>query len=113
MITHTLQLASEPFEAIRAGHKTIESRLYDKKRQQIQLGDQIVFVNRENTEQTVAATVVGLLCYASFHELFKHNDITKFGRSSVGDAEAQIRKFYSSEDEAALSVLGIEFKLVQ
>ena len=32
MITHQLKLATEPFEAIVSGKKTIESRLYDEKR---------------------------------------------------------------------------------
>lgn len=35
MTTHHLQLAAEPFEAITNGRKTIESRLYDEKRQLI------------------------------------------------------------------------------
>jgi ASC-1-like (ASCH) protein len=38
MITHQLKLATEPFDVIVSGNKTIESRLYDEKRQKIQLG---------------------------------------------------------------------------
>ena len=47
MNIHQLQLATVPFEAITSGVKTIESRLYDEKRQTIQLGDTIIFTNRE------------------------------------------------------------------
>ena len=39
MNVHELKLTAEPFEAIAAGNKTIESRLFDEKRQAIQLGD--------------------------------------------------------------------------
>ena len=39
---HYLRLASAPFDAIVSGQKTIESRLYDEKRQAIQLGDTII-----------------------------------------------------------------------
>ncbi|MFC2574863.1 MAG: ASCH domain-containing protein [Candidatus Saccharimonas sp.] len=42
MTTHQLTLATESFNAITSGNKTIESRLYDEKRQKIQIGDQII-----------------------------------------------------------------------
>lgn len=113
MAAHTLQLATEPFEAIKAGQKTIESRLYDAKRQQIQRGDQLVFVNREDPAQSLHAEVIGLHRFHTFRELFEHTDIAKFAQPSVADAEQQIRQFYSSDDEATHTVLGIEFKLVQ
>lgn len=50
MTTHKLSLHPEPFATIASGHKTIESRLYDEKRRKIQLGDQIVFINRVDSE---------------------------------------------------------------
>ena len=70
MITHQLKLATEPFNAITSGNKTIESRLYDEKRQKIQLGDEIVFTNRDNPSQIATVKVVGLLRYATFQDLF-------------------------------------------
>lgn len=39
---HKMHLKKEPFEKIRNGTKTIELRLNDEKRQQIQNGDFIV-----------------------------------------------------------------------
>ena len=69
MNTHHLQLATIPFKAITSGVKTIESRLYDEKRQAIQLGDTIIFTNRENINQTVPVEVIGLLRYETFHDL--------------------------------------------
>jgi ASC-1-like (ASCH) protein len=77
-MTHGLQLAREPFEAIASGRKTIESRLFDKKRKQIQLDDIIVCTNRDNLAQTLQARVIGLLRYRSFTDLFTHNDPTQF-----------------------------------
>lgn len=110
MTTHKLSLHPEPFAAIASGHKTIESRLYDEKRRKIQLGDQIVFINRVDSEQTVVVTVVGLLRYATFHDLFSHNDSLKFGGESVEWLENQINEFYSAEDQQRYGVLGIEFE---
>jgi hypothetical protein len=109
---HHFKLHAKPFAAIASGHKTIESRLYDEKRRKIQLGDQIVFIDSASPEQTVTATVVGLLRYATFHDLFSHNDPRKFGSDSVGWLEDQINEFYSPEDQYLYGgVIGIEFRL--
>lgn len=111
MTTHQLKLATEPFNAITSGNKTIESRLYDEKRQKIQIGDQIIFTNRDNPSQTATTEVVGLLRYATFHDLFLHNDPQKFGGESVEWLENQISEFYSIEDQRLYEVVGIEFIL--
>ena len=113
MTTHQLKLATEPFNAIISGNKTIESRLYDTKRQKIQIGDQIIFTNRDNSEQTVTAEVVGLLRYATFRDLFSHNNPRKFGGDNVEWLENQISEFYSIEDQKIYGVIGIEFKVCQ
>jgi hypothetical protein len=112
MITHQLKLATEPFDAIVSGEKTIESRLYDEKRQKIQLGDEIVFTNRDKPGQTATVKVVGLLRYATFHDLFSHNNPRRFGGESVEWLEEQIGEFYSLDDQLEDGVVGIEFKMV-
>ena len=38
---HEMRLHDVPFKKIQAGTKTIEMRLYDEKRQMIQVGDEI------------------------------------------------------------------------
>lgn len=111
MTTHQLKLATEPFNAIISGNKTIESRLYDTKRQKIQIGDRIIFTNRDNSEQTVTTEVVGLLRYATFRDLFSHNNPRKFGGDNVEWLENQISEFYSIEDQKIYGVIGIEFKV--
>ena len=111
MTTHQLKLATEPFNAIISGDKTIESRLYDAKRQKIQIGDRIIFTNRDNSKQTATAEVVGLLRYATFRDLFSHNNPRKFGGDNIEWLENQISEFYSIEDQKIYGVIGIEFKV--
>ena len=111
MAIHNLELATVPFEAILNGSKTIESRLYDQKRQTIHIGDTLIFTNREDTSRSVSVTVVGLLRYETFHDLFRHNEATKFGGPSVEWLEDQINEFYSHEQQIENGVVGIEFKL--
>lgn len=111
MTSHSLNLATTPFQAIASGRKVVESRLYDKKRQAIQLGDEILFINRENPTEFVTVKVIGLLRYQTFRELFVHNDPTKFDGPSVEWLIDQISEFYSEEDQAKNGVIGIEFEL--
>ena len=111
MTIHQLKLATEPFNAIISGNKTIESRLYDAKRQKIQIGDRIIFTNIDNSEQTVTAEVVGLLRYATFRDLFSHNNPAKFGGESVEWLEKQIGEFYSLSDQLENGVIGIKFEI--
>jgi hypothetical protein len=112
MTTHQLTLATEPFNAITSSNKTIESRLYDEKRQKIQIGDQIIFTNRDNPSQTATVKVVGLLRYATFHDLFSHNDPRKFGGESVEWLENQMNGFYPLDKQLQNGVIGIEFILI-
>lgn len=112
MNAHQLQLATIPFNAITSGAKTIESRLYDEKRQIIEIGDTIVFTNRENIDQTVSVKVIGLLRYETFHDLFSHNNPAKFGGESVEWLENQINEFYSVDQQKENGVIGIEFALL-
>lgn len=113
MNTHQLQLAAAPFNAIKSGAKTIESRLYDEKRQKIQIGDIIEFTNREAPCQTVSVKVIGLLRYATFRDLFMHDSPGKFGGESVEWLENQINEFYSLDEQLKNGVVGIEFELME
>ena len=45
---HKMKLNESPFERIKNGTKTIEFRLYDEKRQQVKVGDQIEFSKLPN-----------------------------------------------------------------
>jgi len=112
MNTHILQIATTPFNAITSGKKVVESRLYDEKRQLIQIGDILEFTNREAPGQTVLVRVIGLLRYETFHDLFSHNSPAKFGGESVAWLESQINEFYSIEGQKSNGVIGIEFELI-
>lgn len=50
---YTMKLKQEPFEKIRNGSKTIELRIYDEKRQQVQIGDFIEFSLMDTTFQEI------------------------------------------------------------
>ncbi len=109
---HQMKLATEPYNNIASGKKVIESRLFDEKRQQISIGDQIVFSENENPESTVTTVVKGLLRYQTFKELFADHDPSLFGEDSRDFLLTQIKSFYSDEDEQKYGVIGVRLELV-
>jgi len=112
MTIHEMKLQQVPFAAIQAGGKIIESRLYDEKRQLIQLGDQILFRNMANLDETITTRVDGLLRYSTFSAMFSDFPAACFGGESKNGLEEQIYSFYSKEDEAKFGVLGIRITKV-
>lgn len=110
MTTHEMKLQPVPFATIKNGTKQIESRLFDEKRRQIQLGDTIIFKNTDNLDEFVETRVIGLLRYPTFTCLFSDFQPSLFGGESVQGLEDQIYSFYSKEDEVKYGVLGIRIK---
>ncbi len=110
MSIYEMRLTDESFDLIKQGKKTIESRLYDKKRQQIKIGDTIIFKNRDKQTEPIEAKVVELLHYPTFVKLFAAEEPIKFGRNYKEGLISQIYQFYSKEDEAKYGVVGIRVK---
>lgn len=108
-----MKLGHEPFVAISEGRKAIESRLYDEKRQHIAIGDEIIFSESKNPENTIRTRVIDLLRYPTFKELFSKHDSKLFGGERNQDKLLeQIKQFYSDADEQKYGVVGIQIALI-
>jgi len=105
-----MKLTKTPFEKIKNGGKIIESRLFDEKRQQINIGDRIEFIQNDNLSQKVTTMVTALYKYATFKELFSHFPPAYFGGDSKKNLLRGIHQFYSSEEETRFGVVGIMVK---
>ena len=112
-ITHEMKLQPKFFDFIKYGTKRIELRLYDEKRRNIELGDKIVFKKKPELDETVEATVVGLLRYESFKELFKDFDMSLLADKSMTKEELLevLEEFYTVEKQEEFGVLGIRIEL--
>ena len=111
---HNMKLKPDPFEMIKNGQKTIELRLYDEKRQLINVGDEIVFTNTA-TAETLQTKVLKLHRFDSFAELYKSLPLLKCGYTSenVGSATpADMEQYYSVDEQKKYGVLGIEIKVL-
>lgn len=108
---HQFKLNNSPFEKIANGTKTIELRLYDKKRQKLNIGDEIIFSNSEGN--TLPVIVIALHRFDSFRELYENMDLLKCGydKSNISSASyTDMEKYYSADDIKKYGVVGIEIK---
>ena len=108
-MVHEMRLHPRPFGRIRAGTQVIESRLNDEKRQEIKVGDHIVFALRPDFIEKVEVEVVDLLHAPTFNELFTMRPLSEFATEKIEDVDLMYQ-YYSKDDEARYGVLGIKFK---
>ena len=65
MKVHQMKLNSPHFENVVAGRKKYELRIFDSKRQEILLGDQIQFTKKNSSENTTK-TVARMMLFDTF-----------------------------------------------
>jgi len=106
-----MNLQPKYYDYIKNGTKRIELRLFDEKRQKIQLGDEIEFSKSESEKFT--AKVVGLLRYESFERIFEDFDINILADVSMTKAELleALNTFYAPEKQKELGVIGIRLEV--
>lgn len=109
---HEMRLHDQPFKLIKAGTKTIELRLYDEKRQQIQVRDEITFTNRA-TGEVLNVKVIAMHIYSSFADLYRDYDKVSLGYSKDEEAKPEdMELYYSKEEQEKYGVVGIEIQLI-
>ncbi len=112
--TFDMKLAPSPYAMIASGKKTIELRLYDEKRSQIEVGDFIVFTNLLDGE-SVKANVLALHRFKNFEELYNCLPLLKCGYTEENVSTANycdMNIYYSYEKQLKYGVVGIEFCLL-
>ena len=107
---HKMKLNESPFERIKNGTKTVEFRLFDEKRQQIKIGDQIEFSKLPDLQEKLLVDVVELYREKTFENLFKklYND-----EEEIKQKSNSMYKYYSPEKEEQYGVVGIKISLVK
>ena len=109
---HSLKLQPKYFDYINNGSKRIELRLYDEKRQKINIGDIIIFQKEPELETTLKVRVIGLLRYNSFKELFEDFDINILADEEMTKQELLevLEEFYTPEQQKHYGVLGVRIE---
>ena len=110
---HTMHLQPQPFSMIRSGEKTMELRLYDDKRQQIKVNDEIEFCCPESGQQSFTVRVKALHRFRNFAELYAALPLLRCGYTSKTLSSASpddMNAYYSLQKQAKYGVVGIEVK---
>ena len=109
---HELKLQPKFFNFVKDGTKRIELRLYDEKRQKIQIGDTIIFRKEPDLDETLKVKVIGLLRYNSFEDLFNDFNIEIIADKSMTKEELlnTLEEFYTPEKQKQYGVIGIRIE---
>ena len=109
---HEMGLQSKYFDYMKNGTKRIELRLFDEKRQGINIGDTIEFANPDG--EKLLMRVVGLLRYESFEELFRDFDFSILADASMTKRELLdvLNGFYPLEKQHEMGVVGIRVEVL-
>lgn len=112
---HELKLQPRYYEYILNGSKDIEIRLYDEKRQKINIGDIIILKKEPELNESFKVKVVGLLRYENFDSLFNDFTIDRLADRSMSKSELleELEKFYTKEKQKEYGVLGIRIEKVR
>lgn len=104
---HKIKLQPQYYNYILYGTKRIEIRLYDEKRQQIKIGDTIIFLKEPDLNESFKAKVTGLLRYNSFEDMFIDFDTSILSDKSMTkkDLINVLEQFYTKEKQKQYGVL--------
>lgn len=108
---HTMTLQPQPFRLIQAGQKRIELRLYDQKRQQLRVGDEIAFSCPSESAEPLVTRVAALHRFSNFTELYASLPLLWCGYTpeTLPDASPEdMARYYSAEEQAQYGVVGIQ-----
>ena len=108
----SMHLKDSPFDAIKAGTKDIEMRLYDETRKQIKPGDIIEF-SRNDDSESILTIVLNLHVYDSFKGIYDNFNKVRLGYAKEEKAHyTDMELYYSKENIEKNHVVGIEIKLL-
>ncbi len=113
MAIHRMNLQTKFYNFIKDGTKRIEVRLFDEKRQKIQLGDIVEFYNSKG--EIIGARVTGVLRYRTFEDLFRDFDVSILADRTMTKEELQktLEGFYDKEKQLSFGVIGIRFEVLK
>lgn len=106
---HQMKLNKSPFEEIKNGTKTIEFRLFDEKRQKINVGDKIEFSKLPDLQEKLLVNVIELYREDSFENLFKK---LYTNEEEIKEKTNMMYQYYSPEEQVKYGVLGIKIALI-
>lgn len=114
-MTYEMKLKDKYFNLIKDGKKIYEIRLNDEKRQQINVGDIVVFKKEPNLVEKIDTIVNDLIHFKSFEEMANALPFEKVGflNRTVEEVVDAYHEFYSEEDEKKYGIVAIKVNVLK
>ncbi len=109
---HKMKVQTKYYNLLKSGKKVVELRLFDEKRQQIKIGDEIVFSNLSDTNDSFIAQVINLYRAESFDKLCQIITPAQAGFTSKEELITVLQEFYTPDSQQKYGVLGIEIQKI-
>ena len=119
MITHILRLNPAPFDKVKTGQKTIEMRLWDEKRQRMQVDDMIRFEKLPDANESLLCKIVALHRFSNFTAMCEALPLAAMGYEGESlkawqeSRDHGMSSYYSTEDELKYGVVGIDLMVMK
>lgn len=109
-----MKLQPEFFEKIKNGEQTYEIRLNDEKRQQINIGDIVVFKKEPDCYEGVVCKVLEKRFFSSFAQMSQVMSLRDLGfdGKNAEQVERKLYTYYSKEDEQMYGVVVMKIQVV-
>ena len=110
---HILKLQPRYYESMKNGVKQIELRLFDEKRKNIKIGDEIEFKKEPDLNESFIARVKAILLYENFESLIDDYPIEILSDLNTNKKELveELKKIYSKQKQEQYNVVGIRVEL--
>lgn len=113
-MNHNMNLFKEPFDMIKQKNKTIEVRLNDMKRQNINIGDFITFSKLPDKQDKLTVRVLDIYRFDKFEKLYSNHEFSLFGCKgyTMDQMINETYNIYTKEQEDKYGVLGFKILLI-
>ena len=109
---HTMRLDQTHYNRIKMGSKSVEIRLYDEKRQNLNIGDGIIFSDIENLKDITKVNIEKIRRFDDFSNLFQNYDSSSLWVNISQEKHINsMYQYYKPEQEKLYWVCAIEFSL--
>jgi len=106
-------LHKEPFDKIKSGAKTIEYRLNDEKRRELQIGDHITFYKRPLEDETIEVEVIDLKYYPNLLTMYTATfDVDFKDEYATPKDVVDATPYYEEKEINKYGCVAIYFKLI-
>ena len=109
---HEMNVKTKYYNLLKSEKKVVELRLFDEKRKQIKIGDEILFSDSSNTNDSFTARVINLHRAESFDKLCQIITPAQAGFTSKEELITVLEEFYTKASQQKYGVLGIEIKKI-